>query len=81
MRVAKIAVGFTLLGAGVVMLALPGPGLLTIGGALAILSTEYSWARRALHRSSGALARGAGALKWRRSHVENAAESDRAHHP
>ena len=43
-------VGFTVLGLGIVMLALPGPGLATIGFGLLILSAEFVWARRALDR-------------------------------
>jgi hypothetical protein len=36
---------------GIVMLLTPGPGLLTIVAGLAVLSTEYAWARRALLRA------------------------------
>jgi uncharacterized protein (TIGR02611 family) len=49
-RAAKIAGGFALLVAGLVMVALPGPGWLTIAAALAILAGEYVWARRLLDR-------------------------------
>jgi hypothetical protein len=35
--------------AGVGLLALPGPGLLTLVAGLAILSQEYEWAERRLH--------------------------------
>jgi len=45
-RVVKIVVGFTLLAAGVAMLLLPGPGIVTIAIGLAILSAEFVWARR-----------------------------------
>lgn len=47
-RLARISAGFGLLFAGVLMLALPGPGILTIAGGLALLATELSWARRLL---------------------------------
>jgi uncharacterized protein (TIGR02611 family) len=40
--------GFALLGAGIVMLALPGPGWLTIIAGLAMLAGEFQWARRLL---------------------------------
>jgi len=66
-RVAKIVVGFVLLGSGVAMLALPGPGWLTIAEALAILAVEFEWARRALHRLKQAGARGLGKLTRGRS--------------
>jgi tellurite resistance protein TerC len=40
--------GFVLLLAGAAMLVLPGPGLLVIAAGLAVLATEYLWARRML---------------------------------
>jgi len=49
-RVAKITGGFVLLGAGIAMIALPGPGWLTIAAGLALLAGEYAWARRLLQR-------------------------------
>ena len=36
--------------AGVVMLVTPGPGLVTIAAGLAILATEYAWAKHLLRR-------------------------------
>ena len=47
-RTAVSVVGVSLLLAGVAMLVLPGPGLLVIVGALAVLATEYAWAKRPL---------------------------------
>ncbi len=47
-RLIKIVVGFTVLLAGVVMLATPGPGWVAIALGLAILAAEYVWARRLL---------------------------------
>jgi hypothetical protein len=47
--VVTLAGGALLLG-GAAMLVLPGPGLLAIGLGLALLSTEYRWARRARNR-------------------------------
>jgi putative transmembrane protein PGPGW len=49
-RLIKIVVGFTLLGIGVALLLLPGPGWLTIGLGLALLAGEYVWARNLLDR-------------------------------
>ncbi len=46
MRAVKIAAGFTLIALGVVMVVTPGPGWLSIAGGLALLATEYEWARR-----------------------------------
>ena len=45
-RLAKIVSGFTLIIAGLFMLVLPGPGIITILGGLALISQEYVWARR-----------------------------------
>ena len=47
-RLAKAALGTVLLILGVVLLPLPGPGSLVIVGGLAVLSSEFDWARRAL---------------------------------
>ena len=57
-RLIKIVVGFTLLIIGVAMLVLPGPGLVMIMLALAILAAEFVWAKRLLDRMKSA-ARGA----------------------
>ncbi len=44
-RLIKVVIGFTLLLAGVVMLATPGPGVAVIVGGLALLAAEFAWAR------------------------------------
>jgi len=49
-RLPKIVLGFTLLVIGAAMLILPGPGWLTIGLGLVVLSAEFIWARRLLNR-------------------------------
>ncbi len=49
-RIFVMLAGFTLLLVGVLLLVLPGPGLLTILGGLALLGTEFVWARRLLVR-------------------------------
>lgn len=48
-RIGVSIVGFVLVAGGLVMLVLPGPGLLLIIAGLAILATEYVWAQRALN--------------------------------
>jgi uncharacterized protein (TIGR02611 family) len=50
-RLLVTVLGFAILVAGVIMLVTPGPGLAAIVAGLAILSTEYMWARRALERA------------------------------
>ncbi|HSO49806.1 MAG TPA: PGPGW domain-containing protein [Acidimicrobiia bacterium] len=45
-RLAKIITGFTLIIAGLFMIVLPGPGILTILGGLTLIAQEYVWARR-----------------------------------
>ena len=46
-----VAVGFTLLAAGVAMLILPGPAFVGIPVGLAVLSLEFAWAERLLHHA------------------------------
>ena len=48
-RVAVTVIGLVVVLAGVLMLVLPGPGILAIIAGLAILATEYVWAERLLH--------------------------------
>lgn len=52
-RLVVIAVGFAMCGAGLIMLVLPGPGILVGFVGLLILATEYRWAERALERTRG----------------------------
>jgi uncharacterized protein (TIGR02611 family) len=49
-RIGVLIVGLVLLVAGVLLLVLPGPGLLVTMAGLAVLATEYEWARRLLAR-------------------------------
>jgi|Deesub1362B_J571_1020462.scaffolds.fasta_scaffold00196_34 hypothetical protein len=48
LRPLKIALGFALLGVGLLMVLLPGPAVVVIPLGLALLATEYHWARRLL---------------------------------
>ncbi len=47
-RFAVTIVGVALLALGAAMMVLPGPGILVIVGGLALLATEYVWARKML---------------------------------
>ncbi|WP_333563666.1 PGPGW domain-containing protein [Nocardiopsis suaedae] len=60
-------VGGTVLAAGIIMCVTPGPGAAGIVLGLAILATEYAWARGLLHR----------ARMWARRAKEAALEADR----
>jgi len=50
-RSAVTVAGVALLAVGVVLMVLPGPGLLLIVAGLAVLATEYAWAHRLLKRA------------------------------
>ena len=49
-RLIVTVVGFTVLLGGVAMLVLPGPAILVIPLGLAILASEFVWARRLLNK-------------------------------
>ncbi|HEX4430973.1 MAG TPA: PGPGW domain-containing protein [Frankiaceae bacterium] len=66
-RVVVTVLGAAVLGLGVVLLALPGPGVLVIALGFLILSTEYDWARRrfeSARRTAADLADQAVAKPW-----------------
>jgi uncharacterized protein (TIGR02611 family) len=44
-----LVVGLVLIAAGLVMLVTPGPGIAAILAGLALLSTEFAWAKRLLN--------------------------------
>ena len=47
-RLIVTVIGFTVLAAGVAMIVLPGPAVLVVPVGLAILATEFIWARKLL---------------------------------
>lgn len=65
-RVARIVGGWALLAVGGALLVLPGPGLLVIAAALALLAPEYAWAARLLRSAKDRISAGASALRRRR---------------
>lgn len=50
-RVAVLVAGAALVLAGLVMLVLPGPGLLLLIAGLAVLATEFAWAEHLLDKA------------------------------
>jgi uncharacterized protein (TIGR02611 family) len=48
-RFAVTVVGVVVVIVGIILCPLPGPGIAIILGGLAILATEYDWAKRLLH--------------------------------
>ena len=50
-RMVVAVIGGTLLIVGIAMLVLPGPAVVVIPAALALLATEFVWARRLLRRA------------------------------
>lgn len=55
--VSVTVVGSVLVLAGLAMLVLPGPGLVVLFAGVAVLSTEFPWAARLLHRMTEAASR------------------------
>jgi hypothetical protein len=56
--------GGTVLLLGIAMIALPGPAVVVIPAGLAILATEFLWARRALQRCKGMATKARRNLCW-----------------
>src|SRR3954463_7658120 len=50
-RIAVTVVGAAFVLAGLIMLVLPGPGILVVAVGFAILGTEYAWAAAALDKT------------------------------
>ncbi len=65
-RIAVSILGFTLIAVGLVLLVLPGPGILVVLAGLAVLATQYAWARRALDEVKRRSSRAANRLRRRR---------------
>ena len=49
-RIFRSIIGFTVLAIGIALIVLPGPAIVVIPVGLAILATEYAWARRYLSK-------------------------------
>jgi uncharacterized protein (TIGR02611 family) len=64
-RLVVIVIGFTVLLIGVALLVLPGPAFLVIPIGLAMLATEFVWARKLLARVKREAARAVSAATGR----------------
>lgn len=51
-RASVLVLGSLILIAGIAMLVLPGPGLLVMGVAIAVLALEFDWAKRLADRAT-----------------------------
>ena len=56
-RAVVAVIGFTVLLIGIAMVVLPGPAIVVIPLGLAILATEFVWARRLLQKARATIAR------------------------
>lgn len=54
-KILVFIIGMFVVGLGIVLIPAPGPGLLVIVGGLLILSLEFEWAERYLHRARNEL--------------------------
>jgi uncharacterized protein (TIGR02611 family) len=67
-RAVVSVIGFTVLLIGLAMVILPGPAIVVIPLGLAILATEFVWARRLLEKARASISR-KGARKKEQSHA------------
>lgn len=67
-RAVVAVIGFTVLLIGFAMVVLPGPAVVVIPLGLAILATEFVWARRLLDRARATI-RGRGAQRKEQSNA------------
>jgi tellurite resistance protein TerC len=64
-RLIVLVIGSSVLLIGVALLVLPGPAFIVIPLGLAILATEFRWARNLLGRVKEAAEKGAEHLSWK----------------
>src|SRR3972149_1467166 len=73
-RIAVSVLGLVLVLAGLVMLVLPGPGVLLLIAGLAVLATEYVWAQRMLNYATQKAGRAKTAVPRRNQDEPNLGE-------
>lgn len=70
-----LVIGGTIVLVGVAMIVLPGPAFIVVPAGIAVLATEFAWARRLLRkvkvriRLAARKARGSGSPKTPSSHI------------
>jgi uncharacterized protein (TIGR02611 family) len=72
-RIAVAVLGGVLTLAGIVLLVLPGPGFVLIAVGLAVLATQFEWARRPLEEAKRRARQGMGEIResrWRAAATE-----------
>lgn len=65
-RVVVFVIGMTVMGFGVVLLFTPGPAIVVIPAGLAILATEFVWARRLMRKARSAVEDGR-KMRWKKA--------------
>ncbi len=73
-KIVVLVVGVTMILLGVAMLVFPGPGWLTIFGGLAVLATEFAWAKWMLRIAQDRAAELMEAAKRQISHLNGTAQ-------
>jgi uncharacterized protein (TIGR02611 family) len=66
-KVAVAVIGTTVVLFGIALIVLPGPAVLVIPLGLAILASEFAWARRIIRRGSVFVAKARRGRFWRNS--------------
>lgn len=74
-RIAILVIGLTVILIGLVLLVTPGPAMLVIPAGLAILATEFVWARRLLKRMKESAAGAYDAARGRRAKASDKPQS------
>lgn len=74
-KVIVLVVGSTVVLAGIAMMVLPGPAVVVIPAGLAILATEFVWARRLLRRARERLRDATGSISRRESETRTSPQN------
>ena len=80
-KIAVAVIGGTVLLFGIALIVLPGPAFLVIPAGLAILATEFVWARRWLLKVREMASRAKSKLTWRATPAPKPQEEEEAISP